>query len=562
MRNLARAAVCCLPLFLGALPSADAWAADAGVTAGQGWTATRLDMVVTPAPDKGTLLVEGTLHLRLEGGQGSPGPALALNTRGPVLRFLRVEAPGAVAVLNDSLPGTPAVRVARLRLAKPAKKGSVIAVTFACEGVANGSQVLVRPDVALASWVEGWYPSPLPAASDEAGDPAPVPGTTRFRLPQGWSAVSNGRRVETAECDGRRICEEWNSEEAVMRSFAAGPYKGAEVAAGGIEVGVYSLDADPSRAKQKADVLARALTAMERHFGPYPYPTYAIVEVPEKATTWAASSEQGFILVRNSILDSKEENLPLFAHEAAHGWWGNLVRGKDPGAKFCSESLAEYAAVTAIEGLEGPAAAADFLEFSREGYNPLQSALGYFYMWGDGGDKPMAELAQDKWDHNLSDSKGAWVLHMLRGQVGDSTFFNALRGVIRRYQGQAISLHELERAFTEASPGKGIGEFFRQWTYGKGAPILDWDWWSVDRGKGIEIHVRQVQPGTVFRLPLEVEVTDRAGATARHVVEVAGRESKFHLEAPGRAVAVRLDPDRRLLLWRPAYGPRPKEAAP
>jgi hypothetical protein len=59
-----------------------------------------------------------------------------------------------------------------------------------------------------------------------------------------------------------------------------------------------------------------------------------------------------------------------------------------------------------------------------------------------------------------------------------------------------------------------------------------------------------------------VEVTDRAGATARHVVEVTERESKFHLETPGRAVAVQLDPDRRLLLWRPAYGPRPKEAAP
>ena len=561
MRAGVRSLACCFLFLAASVPAPGARAADVGADAVHGWTATRLDMVVTPAPDKGTLHVEGTIHLRFA-GRGSSDPALALNTRGPVLRFLRVEAPGAVALLNDSLPGTPAVRLARLRFAKPPRKGSEIAVTFAYEGEANGSQVLVRPDIALASWVEGWYPWPLPDASADAGDPVPVPGTTRFRLPSGWRSVSNGSRVDAKECDGQRVCEEWRTDEAVMRSFAAARYAGTEVRAGGLQVGVYSLAADPTRARQKSDVLARALTAMERHFGPYPYPTYAIVEVPEKATTWAASSEQGFILVRTSILDSKEENLPLFAHEAAHGWWGNLVRGKDPGAKFCSESLAEYAAVTAIEGLEGPAAAADFLEYSREGYNPLQSALGYFYMWSDGGDKPMAELAQDKWDHNLADSKGAWVYHMLRGQVGDSAFFSTLRGVIRRYQGQAISLHELERAFTESSPDNGVGEFFRQWAYGKAAPVLDWDWWSVDRGQGVELHVRQLQPGEVFVVPLELEVTDRAGASARHVVKLTERESTFHLKTPSRAVAIRVDPDRRLLLWRPSYGPRPKDTIP
>ena len=561
MRVGARSLACCFLFLAASVPVPGARAADAGADAVHGWTATRLDMVVTPAPDKGTLHVEGTIHLRFA-GRGSSDPALALNTRGPVLRFLRVEAPGAVALLNDSLPGTPALRLARLRFAKPPRKGSEIAVTFAYEGEANGSQVLVRPDIALASWVEGWYPWPLPDGNADAGDPVLVPGTTRFRLPPGWRSVSNGRRVDSKECDGQRVCEEWQTDEAVMRSFAAARYAGTEVRAGGIQVGVYSLAADPARARQKSDVLARALTAMERHFGPYPYPTYAIVEIPEKATTWAASSEQGFILVRTSILDSKEENLPLFAHEAAHGWWGNLVRGKDPGAKFCSESLAEYAAVTAIEGLEGPAAAADFLEYSREGYNPLQSALGYFYMWNDGGDKSMAELAQDKWDHNLADSKGAWVYHMLRGQVGDSAFFSTLRGVISRYQGQAISLHELERAFTESSPGKGVGEFFRQWAYRKAAPVLDWDWWSVDRGQGVELHVRQLQPGEVFVVPLELEVTDRGGTSARHVVKLTERESTFHLKTPGRAVAVRVDPDRRLLLWRPPYGPRPKDTIP
>jgi len=128
--------------------------------------------------------------------------------------------------------------------------------------------------------------------------------------------------------------------------------------------------------------------------------------------SFAAASEQGFIMVRSSVLDNESGSLPLFAHEAAHGWWGNLVRSDDPGGKMASEALAQYGAVVSIESIEGRDAMVEFLRFSRHGYNPLQCALGYFFMWSDGGDKPRMELARGKWDHNLADSKGMWFYHM------------------------------------------------------------------------------------------------------------------------------------------------------
>lgn len=529
----------------------------AEVDNGSGWIATRLDMVITPQIDRAILQVAGTLFLRLD-APASQGPTLTLNGRGPAIRFLRAEAPGATSTMNDTLRGLPAIRSARLHLAKPARQGETLEIAFACEGEAKGYQVLVRPEIALASWVEAWYPSPLPAMEEEAGNPAAVSGSTSFRLPKGWRAVTNGRRVESTDC-GAQACERWVTEEAVMRSFAAAPYREAQARAGNLDVGVYCLSAPLAVAEKKATVLARALNAMERRFGPYPYPTYAIAEVPEGMVEWAAGSEQGFILVKSSILADSSENLPLFAHEAAHGWWGNLVQSKEPGAKFCSESLAEYSAVTAIEDLEGNKAAAEFLEYSRPGYNPLQSALGYFTMWRDGGDKPMSELADDKWDHNLADSKGAWVLHMLRGAVGDSAFFGALRGVIRSYQGKSISLRELEAALAAAAPDRGVHEYFQQWLYGRGAPVLNLDWWSVDRGRGVEVTVSQLQPGEPLRFPLEIEVGLRGGGTERRKLRVSERTEKFHLEVPARAESVEIDPDRRLLVWRPAYGPRPME---
>lgn len=123
----------------------------------------------------------------------------------------------------------------------------------------------------------------------------------------------------------------------------------------------------------------------------------------------------------------EDGNLPLFAHEAAHAWWGNRVSTTGPGAQLVSESLAQYGAVLAIGALEGHDAMNEFLRLSRDGYNQLQSAAGYFEMARRGGDRPLSQLSNGRWDHNLSDAKGHWFYHMLRHRIGDERFFAVLR---------------------------------------------------------------------------------------------------------------------------------------
>jgi aminopeptidase N len=141
-------------------------------------------------------------------------------------------------------------------------------------------------------------------------------------------------------------------------------------------------------------------------------------------------------------------------------------------------------------------------------------------------------------------------------------FFTTLRGVIRSFAGKAISLETLEGAFANTAPSSDIPGFFRQWTHGTRAPVLDVEWWSGADGRGIEFTVRQLQPGPPFRFPLEVEATMRDGTTARHVLDVSERSAAFRRDTPGRVVSLRLDPGRRVLMWRPSYGPRPADAGP
>jgi hypothetical protein len=516
------------------------------------WRTARLDLVLTVDPTGERLLVEGTLELVCEAG-GSGGPTLVVNARKPAMRFRRVSAEGLGA--RVSLDGSGPLERARLERSRRFESGERVTVAFALASEAESSQLQTNADAFYASWVERWYP-----VVDGGGGPgSPVaPGTTTFRLPPGWRSVSNGALAESREEGGRRV-ERWQADTPAARSFVAAPFAPARpVEAGGRSIEFHVLRQRTTSDAQAA-ALAGALAAMEQRFGPYPYPTYHVAEVPESAS-FAAGSEQGFIMVRSSILDDLRGSLPLFAHEAAHGWWGNLVRSEGPGAKMLSEALAQYGAVLSIEALEGEGARNEFLRFSRPGYNPLQCALGYFHIWREGGDAALASLAEAPTHHNLSDSKGMWFYHMLRGRMGDAAFFSVLRGLIDDFRGREIGLDVFRQRLLAADPS--LAGFLRQWLDRTGAPVLRADWWSVDRGRGIEITIEQLQEGEAFEVPLEIAVATAGGGEARHTLALAQRTQRFTLPMPARPLDLKLDPDDRLLLWRPAYGPRPGGSAP
>jgi aminopeptidase N len=460
------------------------------------------------------------------------------------------------------------VRVARIRFDVPRRRGDVVDVDFAYQADRESSQLIMHPRIALASWVENWYPTPI-SADGYAAAAAAAPGISRFHLPKGWHAVSNGR-PGGRQVRGARVTDTWIVEQPVARSFAAAPYAVGRERSGGRQIGVFLLSASAAGAGAQARTLDRALRAMERRFGPYPYNSYAIAEVPESVVTWAASSEQGFIMATTSMFDAPGGNLPLFAHEAAHGWWGNAVSTKGPGAMLGTESLAQYGAVVAIEALEGAGAMREFLRFSRAGYNPLQCALGYFYIWRKGGDKPLARLSDDKWDHNLSDSKGMWVYHMIRERMGDAAFFGALRQLLVRFKARPMTVQDIRDQLMAAAPADtGLRAFLSQWLDGKGAPVLDVDWWSErrppastggERGFGATVRVRQRQPGDGFVLDLEVALTLQDSSTVLDTLEVTQRDQTFELHLPSRPLDLRVDPFHRVLIWRPEYGPRPPDA--
>jgi len=518
------------------------------------WRGERLDLDVRIEPAEGRLSMDGEWVLRLE-DDTSQGPVVYVNSRTAALAFESAEGPaGSDVSFNRIVREHPFARSALVTLPREAQRGDRVTLKFACRKHADSFQVIARKDIALASWVESWYPSPPADSANARSRQMSAPGRTRFHVPRDWDVVSNGKLIGRTVSEAGAIVE-WEVDPAVARSFIAGPYQSFRHSLGGRDVGVYLLSEKPDAAREQAETLAKALAAMEERMGPYPYPSYAIAEVPKSAVKWYSSSEQGFIMARSDAFEYGP-NLPLFAHEMAHGWWGNLVNQEGPGSILCSESLAQYCAVLAIEAIEGREKATEFLRFSRKGYSQRQCAKGYFEMLRDGKDAPLSQLDGQPFAHNLSDAKGHWVYHMLRTRVGDDVFFGVLRGLIRDFAGRGMSLDDVRRAFVAAAPKEAeLERFFSDWLDRQGAPVIDSKWTATSDG-AVEVVLTQAQKSAPYALDVEVAITGEQGET-RHVVKLREQTARSRFTPSGKVTDVRIDPDHRLLIWDPTYGPRP-----
>jgi aminopeptidase N len=142
--------------------------------------------------------------------------------------------------------------------------------------------------------------------------------------------------------------------------------------------------------------------------------------------------------------------------------------------------------------------------------------------------------------------KGAWVLHMIRGELGDADFFEAMRRFYRDYQGQSVVTEDLQRVLEEVS-GKDLQPFMDQWLRTSGHPILSADW-RWDSGSAV-VEVEQVQPDDwpTFSFHLEMEFVTNQGPIRREA-DISERSQTLRFRVPGRPTRLILDPDGDVLL--------------
>ncbi|HEV8380055.1 MAG TPA: M1 family metallopeptidase [Gemmatimonadales bacterium] len=287
---------------------------------------------------------------------------------------------------------------------------------------------------------------------------------------------------------------------------------------------------------------------MQRLIGPFPYENLKHVE---SSTRFGGMENASAIFYAEKPYVERRMSEGVVRHETAHQWFGDAVTPRDWPHLWLSEGFATY-----FDGVIGAA---------LDGDSVLTNAMhenAESYFKSDVTDRPIVDSAHASDPMKLLNAnsypKGAWVLHMLRGLVGDSAFFRGLRNYYNTYRDSTATSEDFQYVM-EKSAGANLGWFFRQWLYQPGYPQLDvaWRYDGGARRLSVGITQRQKPEWGLFRLPvLTLEFRGPDGAVVRRDVAVTRRETDLRLDLPFAPTEVRVDPEGKLLLRTMAAGRR------
>ncbi len=469
---------------------------------------------------------------------------------------------------------------------------------------------------------------------------SPAQFEMEFHYPANWTLLATGKQLSRAGGDeantnsdtGAEKVSRWASERPIpVAGFNLGKYVRAEAKTGNILVEAYGTKGveksfpkgrteviqpptfpgapgprskplgpmvvtppppSPARdAQAVADKAAKAITSFTQWFGPYPYGSLALTQMPGNLSQgWPGLvflSSLAFLSPQEQSdlrLDpvTRELDNQVLVHETAHQWWGDLVLWKTYRDQWIAEGLANYAALMLLEQ-QKPAQFRQVLEKYRR---DLLSENKDGERLRDAGPVTLGQRLESShfpegYDA-ISYERGTWLFHMLRmmfhdamlrdseaasrsrkGRANpaanpDEPFFRALRKARERYAGKSMSTEDLLQVFEEDMP--------RPLWY-ENRPKLDWFRESWIEGTAIpELEAREIRiteradATTVTGVIVQKDVPDdlvtavpvyatTAGGALVFLGEVLadGAETLFRLTAPGDVRKIVLDPKQTIL---------------
>lgn len=286
-----------------------------------------------------------------------------------------------------------------------------------------------------------------------------------------------------------------------------------------------------STASQEAKGVLPMLRLYDSLFIPYPFLSE---KYGHAQFTWGGGMEhQTMSFMVNFSYD-------LMAHEVAHQWFGDMVTCGSWNDLWLNEGFATYLTALAYEFLK-----------SKEEFRFQMRVMRNNITQNDNGAVKPSDTSKVNvlFNGRLTYRKGAWLLHMLRHQVGDSMFFEGCRqfltGGNRAY---GFSTTDEFRQVMEQVSGQDLKWFINQWYEGQGHPELRINW--QQRGNDVQMTVQQTpsNPTVPFwSVPIPVEFRNSEGKSELRVFYPDSLFEKFEFELPFAADTALFDPEVSVL---------------
>jgi aminopeptidase N len=376
-----------------------------------------------------------------------------------------------------------------------------------------------------------WFPS-----IDHPSDKATADITVI--APGKYDVVSNGRLVRTESLpDGRkRTC--WRESKAIptycmaigVAEFSMQRQADLDI----VPLDWYSYPQDAKAAALKFRRTAEALRYFSTLIGPYPYEKLAQVQ---STIPLGGMENASAIFYPESLFRMPESEYPVI-HEIAHQWFGDSITESDWDHFWLSEGFATYFDALFYEHLQGSdrlkrtmAACAKKLD----DYKPARTTPIIDPSETD----PLKKL------NPVNYEKGAWILHMLRGLLGDDAFFKGIRHYYRMYSGGNARSEDFQKAM-ESATGVSLSTFFRQWLYQPGWPQYGVSWHWDENKHQVTCIVRQLQSTGIFDMPLDIAFKMETRQEVRRF-RVADAEQEFRFPLPRKPSSIEIDPSGWIL---------------
>ena len=285
----------------------------------------------------------------------------------------------------------------------------------------------------------------------------------------------------------------------------------------------------------------RILNYFSSLIAPFPYPSLAQVE---SSTRFGGMENSSAIFYDEKRYRNRTLDETLVAHETAHQWFGDAVTEADWHHLWLSEGFATYLAALWRAHADGDSA------FRGD----MRKAAAKVFESADTRKPILDTTAQDLIGLLNSNNyeKGAWVLHQLRGLVGDSVFFSGLRRHYLTFKDSTALSADFARIMSQAA-GRDLEWYFRQALTQPGYPMLDIRW--KHQGRRLTFDITQTHPPEwgAYRIPNLILLVD--GTPVR--LEVNGRETRQVVEGIGsRPKNIVVDPKSWWLLRSTVSGKR------
>ena len=266
---------------------------------------------------------------------------------------------------------------------------------------------------------------------------------------------------------------------------------------GCIEVTYWVYPEDVENAKQsfrRADKIVNYFTKL---IGPFPYEKLANVQ----SSTRFGGMENASAIFYSEKGIAKGRNIEgTVSHEIAHQWFGDAVTEANWHHLWLSEGFATYFGSLFFEHADG-----------KESFDKrMQSSLNRVIS-SEVSNKPIIDYEQKdlfKLLNSNNYSKGGWVLHMLRGYLGDKIFFEGIRKYYKTFLHDSVLTEQFQKIMEEVS-GQSLDWFFEQWVFSPGYPRLLYEenWQSISETLGtLNVKITQIQKKEwpIFEVPTEV----------------------------------------------------------